>query len=190
MGNSLRGIQAAMTAGGFGYHKMNAMNAAFPTIVQNFLSTATANVASSVTFVDAVQSGITVPQMGQGLQIELGESGELGFFNWWEIEVHGIIATAATQGVQLRLQTYDGLVLTSSTSISYVFNTATAGIAVNQPVGTGATAGAVNAVSFDIQGIVQVSGYGRLGLQFTQAVSTAANTAISYGKIKATAIIA
>jgi hypothetical protein len=190
MGNSLRGIQAALTAAGFGYHKMNSINAAFPTVLQNFLpSTTGAN--GTTTLADAVLSGVTAPTMGQSLQVELSELGEFGFSNWWEIELHATCTTNGTSGLKLQLTAYDGLVIQSSTlPLSFVYNTAAGStLSTATAIGSTSTATTTNALSFDIQGLVQIAGYGRLGLQFAQQAASV-NVFITGGRIRATAILA
>ncbi len=186
MGFSIRGIQAAQTVSGFGFHAQNTLFDTFPVVLQNLLTSNTANVASSTTLVDAVASGTTgLGIQGNGLQVELGEG---VFSNWWDIEVHGICSANASGGLKIGLQAYDGLtIIFGAAAISYNAAAGSVSATGGAPGAVGGSTAAV--VSFDLQATIQIAGYGRLGLQFSQNASFATPTFLTSGKIKATTIL-
>lgn len=194
MAVSLRTLQSAMSGAGFNTNQMQAMYDINPTVLQNYLTTATANVNNSATLVDAVISGgaSNTNILGNALQVEIGEATIMTANNVWFIEGHVAVNTAATQGLKVQLTTYDGLTLvTAMSNVSWVFNVngaaSSSGVtAFNTPFGA-----AVNAVSVDFQAMVTVaSGYGRIGLQFSQQAATAANTSLgTYGIIRCESLL-
>lgn len=195
MAQSLRTIQAAMNAAGWSVAQMNAFFDINPTVLQNYLSGVTANVNTSTALVDAIVSGgsANTDILGNALQVELGESEMVGANNIWFVEGHFACTTNGTAGLKVQLTAYDGLVLNTTTSqVAFVMNVngASNGVGVVAP-GTafGAT---VNALSVDFTAMIQItSGYGRLGIQFSQNVSTAVNTNIGpYGYIRAESLLA
>lgn len=194
MAVSLRTIQSAMNAGGFPVAQMNAFGDFNPTVLQNYLSGATGTVASSTALVDSFVSGNSSAGsiLGNCLQIELGECESLAANNVWFIEGHVAVATGATPGVKVQLTTYDGLTLvTAASNVEFTLNVngAVGGagvVAVNSSFGA-----AVNAISIDFSGMIQIaSGYGRIGLQFSQSVSNATTTSLGpFGYIRAEALL-
>jgi hypothetical protein len=192
MAQSLRTIQAAMSAAGWPVTQMNAFYDVNPTILQNFLSGVTATVTNSGTLVDALVSGgsVNTSIMGNGLQIEIGENEQTAFQNTWFIEGHVQVTTTATVGLKAQLTTYDGLTLNTATSnVSWCMNVNGASNSSGVTAFNAAfSSSASNVVSVDFTAMLQIaSGYGRVGLQFAQAVPTAANNTILgvYGYIRA-----
>jgi hypothetical protein len=194
MATSMRTIQATMNGAGFSTNEMQALFDINPTILQNYLTGATANVNASTALVDTFVSGNSSAGtiLGNCLQVEFGEGTALSASNVWFVEGHCAVTTNGTAGLKVQLTTYDGLTLVTGNSfVSWVMNVnGSAGgsgvTALNTPFGA-----TVNAVSLDFTAVIQVaSGYGRIGLQFSQNVSTAVNTSLgTYGYIRAESLL-
>ncbi len=194
MAVSLRTLQSALNGAGFTVPQMNAFFDINPIVLQNCLTGVTANVNNSATLVDAVVSGggVNTDTLGNALQVEIGQAEALAANNYWFIEGHVQVSTAATQGVKVQITAYDGLqVITALSNISFVLNVNGAASS-SGVVAVGSSFGAaVNAVSIDFTGMIAVaSGYGRIGLQFAQSAATVANTSLGpYGYMRCEALL-
>lgn len=194
MSTSLRTIQSAMNASGWSVAEMNAFYDISPLTLQNYISATSNAVNTSTVLVDPFIAGASSagPILGNCLMVELNESEGITANNTWYIEGHVAVTTTGAAGIKLQLTTYDGLTLvTAASNIEYTINVNAAVGGAGVVAANAAFGATVAAVSVDFSGIIQVlSGYGRIGLQFSQNASIATNTTLGpFGYIQAKAIL-
>jgi hypothetical protein len=197
MSISLRSLQAAANAGGWSVNELNALFDMRPAVLQNFLQGTFTSTSSTVLTTIGVGTQAAVAS-GSQLFVELQEGDQITEQGVWRVEGQLYLTGALIAiGAQVRVVASDGLTfLTAAGSYSQMeIDLCNNGAAPVSAYGfastTASNIAAVTAVvsSVWISGIVQVLGYGNLGIQIAQNFSTGTAVTVGAGSwLTATAI--